>query len=374
MRSLDVARQACDRHLPGLRAALAEVPLLDLERPRNPGIGIFRSHGGPGLLVPAEHGGAGASPVEAMRTIAAVAAASPSLAVGTAMHHFSVATLYVVVEANGPDALETVLLQEVAAKGLLISSAGAEGRSGQSIVKPAMTAVPVEGGYLVNGSKKPCSLARSMDLLTATVALPDGALGLMFAPADLPGISVHDFWASDILAGAESDEVRFTDVLVGEDFVVRPDLDDPSGVDRLQAIGFVWFECIMASVYLGVAAALAERVFLAGRGSAAERAALGVRLDTATFLVEGLARLISQRDYDEDSLAKSVITRFAVQDAIGDAARQAVELLGGMTFLGSPEIAYLSAATQPLAFHPPSRVSSAQGLADYFAGGSFRIA
>jgi alkylation response protein AidB-like acyl-CoA dehydrogenase len=377
VRSLAVAKETAERHLPGLCAALSKVPLLELERPGNPGIGLFRSHGGPGLLVPKEHGGVGASPLEAMRAITAVASCSPSLAVGTAMHHFTVATLYEVVAASGPEALETILLQEIAAKGLLISSGGAEGRTGQSIVAPTMTAVPVEGGYLVNGSKKPCSLAHSMDLLSATVALPrEGggtALGMMVVPADLPGISVHPFWKSDILAGAESEEVRLTDVEVAEDFVVRPDLDDPSGVDALTAIAFVWFQCMISSVYLGAAGALAERAVTAGKGGAAARAALGVRLDTATYLVEGLARLLDQRDFDDDALAKAVITRFAVQDAITDAAAQAAELLGGMAFIGSPEVAYLMAACRPLAFHPPSRAAVAQGLADYFGGRPFRI-
>jgi isobutylamine N-monooxygenase len=370
MRSLDIAAQTCERYLPGLHAALSAIPLLDLEKRDNPGIELFRVYGGPGLLVPAEHGGAGASPLDAVRAITAIASRAPSLAVGTAMHHFSVATLFVVVEMQGPEAMETVLLQEIAGKRLLVSSAGAEGRSRQSIVAPSMTAVPADGGYLVNGSKKPCSLSRSMDLLTATVTLPDGALGLMFAPADLPGISVHPFWESDILAGAESDEVRFTDVRVPEEFVVRPDLSDPSGVDAMQAAGFIWFECIISAVYLGIASALVERVFRAGRGDAD----LGVRLDTATCLVEGLARMIGQRDWDNDALARSVITRLAVQDALGEATRRAVELLGGMAFITSPEIGYLLTASQLLAFHPPSRTAIAPNLSAYFSGHPFRFA
>lgn len=374
MRSLSIAKETCEKYLPGLCQALSAVPLLDLEKRDNPGIDLFRAHNGPGLLVPVEYGGAGASPLDAVRAISAIASLAPSLAVGTAMHHFSVATLFVVVETQGPEAMETILLQEIATKRLLLSSAGAEGRTRQSIVAPTMTAVPVEGGYVVNGSKKPCSLSRSMDLLTATVALPDGALGLMFAPADLPGISVHPFWGSDILAGAESDEIRFTDVTVPQEFVVRPDLSDPSGVDTLQAVGFIWFECIISAVYLGITSALVARVFQGERGSVAERAAVGVRLDTATCLVEGLARMIGQRDSDNDALAKSVITRLAVQDAIGDAARQATELLGGMAFISSPEIAYLLAASQPLAFHPPSRTAIGQSLSDYFAGSPFRFA
>ena len=45
----------------------------------------------------------------------------------------------------------------------------AEGRPGAGILSPTMTARPVEGGVVVDGAKKPCSLARSMTMLTASV-------------------------------------------------------------------------------------------------------------------------------------------------------------------------------------------------------------
>jgi hypothetical protein len=47
---------------------------------------------------------------------------------------------------------------------------------------------------------------------------------------------------------------------------------------------------------------------------------------------------------------------------------QAVELLGGMAYIGSSNVAYLAAASHAIAFHPPSRASTAGGLLDYYAG------
>jgi hypothetical protein len=42
---------------------------------------------------------------------------------------------------------------------------------------------------------------------------------------------------------------------------------------------------------------------------------------------------------------------------------------GGMSFIESPETAYLLAATRALAFHPPSRAAAAGPIARYLADG-----
>ena len=47
----------------------------------------------------------------------------------------------------------------------------------------------------------------------------------------------------------------------------------------------------------------------------------------------------------------------------------AAATLGGMSFIESPEIAYLLGATRALAFHPPSRAAAAGPMARYLAGG-----
>ena len=74
-----------------------------------------------------------------------------------------------------------------------------------------MRAVDTPGGLLVSGVKKPCSLAHSMTMLTASVAVPgpDGRdqLAVVLIPADTPGVRTEPFWVSPALAGAESDAV-----------------------------------------------------------------------------------------------------------------------------------------------------------------------
>src|SRR3712207_37040 len=235
-----------------------------------------------------------------------------------------------------------------------------------------MVAEAVPGGYLVNGSKKPCSLSRSMDLLTASVGIaqPDGstAMGLLMLPADTPGVSIHPFWSTFALAGAESNEVRLTDVLVTPEQVIAPDPELAEAMDQLTTVGLIWFQMTVCAAYTGIASALVEQVLQRDRGSVTDRAALAVRIESAAALTEGLARRIEAGETDNDALAAALVTRFAAQDAIAATVNQAVELLGGMAFIGSSDVAYLASAAHAIAFHPPSRSASAGALLDYYAG------
>ncbi|BCJ68110.1 acyl-CoA dehydrogenase family protein [Polymorphospora rubra] len=372
MRSLDQARTLCESYLPGLIDGLTELPFDRREAPGGATLPVFRNAGGPGLVIPKDYGGLGATPLDAVRVTRAIGSLAPSLAVATTMHHFSVATLFTFAESIKNSGMEWALLEAITSRNLLVSSGFAEGRPAQGILAPTMTATPVEGGYRINGSKKPCSLTHSMDLLTASVSVPATGGGTQTAfllmPATLRGISRHPFWGSSVLAGAESDEIRLTDVFI-EDELVIPTENGPDGMlDDLQTVGFIWFELLITASYLGMASALVERALTAGRGGTTERAALATRLETATQLIEGAARALMAGETDSGALAQVLMARYGAQDALTDAAQRAVELLGGMSFIGSPDVAYLIAACQCVAFHPPSRGSVAASLLDYVDG------
>ena len=377
MRSLDIARDTCEKYHPGLGKAIADIPFMDRETPGSPLIELFRAHGGPGLVVPKEFEGHGAGPLDAVRVMRAIGAASPSLGAAVTMHHFTAGTLFALAgTANRLTDAQVELLSRIAPEGLLAASGWAEGRTDQNILTPSVTAQPTDGGYLVNGGKKPCSLAKSMDLLTASVSLPlDGepSLAMLLIPARQDGISTHPFWGTPVLAAAESDEVRLTDVFVPEELVVRTTPDDPTRLDDLQIAGFVWFELLITSMYLGVGSALVEQVLAKARGSVTDRAALGVRLEAAIGGIEGVARALEAGDAGEDTVAAVLVARFAAQDAVASVAQFAVELLGGMAYVSAPEVAYLASAARPLAFHPPSRTSTAAALVEYFGGGELQL-
>jgi len=372
MRSLDEARDVCERYHPGLCSALAEVPLLEREAAGGPVLDLFRKYGGPGLLVPRASGGAGAGPLDSVRIMRAMSSYSPSLGAATTMHHFTVAMLFSLASTAGrltPGQLD--LLAKIAPDNLIVASGWAEGKPHTNILIPAAIARLAEGGYLVNGGKKPCSLSRSMDLLTASVALPvngESTLALLLIPAGLPGITVHKFWSSNVLGGAESDEVRLTDVFVPDELVIRTEPDDPHRLDDLQTAGFAWFEMLATAIYVGAASGLVEQVLDRGRGTITDRAYAATQLEAAAGLVEGAARAIDDGVTGDEAVATVLVARYAAQQALAAASDMAAELLGGIAFMRSSEIGYLLAAVRPLAYHPPSRTATAQPLVDYFSG------
>jgi alkylation response protein AidB-like acyl-CoA dehydrogenase len=378
LRSLDAARAACERYHPGLLKELENVPFAERERPGSPVIDLFRVCGGVGLLVPTEYAGHGAQPYEALQITLALGALSPSLVAAVTMHHFTVAMLYSL--ASRPDRLseaQLALLHRVVPEQQVLASGWAEGRTQANILAPAVTARPVNGGYLLSGAKKPCSLSASMNLLTASVAIhPEqgpAELALALVPADAPGLTVRPFWGNALLAGAESDEVRLEDVYVPEEMVVRAGADDPSKLDDLQQAGFVWFETLISAGYAGAAAGLVEQVLDRGRGTVDERARLVVDLEATLALLESSARGIGPHPA-EDEVARSLVVRYTVQDALPRIASQALELLGGLDFISTNDHTAAAAAVRALAFHPPARAGASEPLLRYFAGGPLELA
>jgi alkylation response protein AidB-like acyl-CoA dehydrogenase len=377
MRSLDTARQICEKHHPGLCAALDEIPLLEREAVGSPVIGLFRKFGGVGLLVPPEYSGAGASALEAVRVMRGLSSYSPSLGAAVTMHHFTAAMLFSLARtADRLTGRQIDLLSRVVSEGLLMASGWAEGKPNQNILLPSVSARRDGDHWLLSGGKKPCSLSRSMDLLTASVALStDGedSLAVALVPAHSPGISVHPFWSSWVLAAAQSDEVRLTDVRVSDELIIRTRPDDPHRLDDLQTAGFVWFVMLISSVYVGAVSALAAQVLDGGRGSVTDRASVAVGVESAVGQLEGVARAVDDGLSGDDAVAAVLVARFAVQTAMAAATDLAAELLGGIAFIRSSDVAYLSSAVRALAFHPPSRTSAAEPLLDYFAGEPLRL-
>ncbi|MBV9162461.1 MAG: acyl-CoA/acyl-ACP dehydrogenase [Pseudonocardiales bacterium] len=378
MRSLTVARQTCEDFHPGLLDSLEQISLTERESPGSPVMEIFRKHRGAGLLVPPEYGGDGASPLDAVRAQRGVASASPSLGVASVMHHFTVAMLFSLARtAQRLTPAQLKLLSGVAGDGLLLASGWAEGRTNQNILAPAVVARPVADGYLVNGAKQPCSLSRAMDLLTASVTIsePDGrsSLALLLIPADSPGVSIESFWSTPILAAAQSDRVLLIDVVVPEELVIRSTPDDEDRLDDLQTAGFVWFELLVTSAYTGAASVLVDQVLAMGRGTSGDRAVLGTRLAAAIDLVEGAARAIQDGLAGDEAVAITLIARYTVQDLLSSIVDTAAELLGGMGFIRSFDVAYLASTVRALAFHPPSRGSVASALVEYLEGKPLRL-
>ncbi|MGQ4511766.1 acyl-CoA dehydrogenase family protein [Streptomyces sp. DW26H14] len=378
MTFLEIERSTAEALLPGLDAALTAHPLDVLESAPSPAIAAFRATGGPALLVPKDNAGLGATPLEAVRVQRAVGSRCPSLAVATTMHHFSVAGL--VRAAAYGDGLEGLLLEAVAKDRLLLASAFAEGNTGQNILKPHITARRRDDGRIVlNGSKMPCSLSRSMDLLTASVVMTgeDGVerLAVAVVPAGTPGLDVRPFWRTPVLAGAESDQIVLTDVELDPQMVVMTDVTADAVPDSLNLAGFLWFEILLTAGYVGVASALVERV-LRKPGGPADPTPFLADIEAAALSVEAVAHVMGDLDparWTDTLLVKALCARYAAQDAIARTTTACQAALGGMVFVGSPEAGYLASAATGLTFHPPSRSRMGGPLREFLDGAPLRI-
>jgi len=368
-------RTALEALLPGLDERLLETPLLEHEQPGGPALAAFREAGGAGLLVPTDYHGRGATAVQAVRVQRAIGSRSPSLAVATTMHHFSVAGLIEVSDAGG---LGWLFLESTARNGTLMASGFAEGQPGQSILTPTMDAKPSANGFVITGSKKPCSLTHSMDVLTASVVIPATSgnakeLAVALIPANDERIERRPFWNSPYLAGAESDEVIVNGVEIPEDLLVRTEFGPDDSMDQVQVTSFLWFELLMTASYLGAASALVERMLDAGKGETADRSTLVMELEAAMCGVERVALAIDLGERGEDVLTRALYVRYATQDAIGRVVSSAMEQLGGMAFIRSAEVGYLATAARALAFHPPARSRIHGALLDVLAGDPLRV-
>ena len=180
----------------------------------------------------------------------------------------------------------------------------------------------VDGGLLVSGAKKPCSLTWSMDLMSASVAVadPDGGpdrSAVVLVPAPSEGIERRRFWQSWVLAGAESDEVVLTDVHVPEALVFYPSTG--AEMDPVQARGFV---CVRAAHHrvLRRRRVRARRAGPARRqGRRGDRALLVSELETTTAALEHVATAM---DTDEARRpARRVAARALRRRARGGARR-----------------------------------------------------
>lgn len=365
LRFLQRERATMEQYLPGLDAKLAELPLSIMEAPGSPALQLFRDSGGPGLLVPKEYGGAGASALAVTRIHRALGSRSPSLAIATNMHTCTVAAI-------PPCAATAELLQSIAQQNLYLASGFADGRAGSSVLLPNLKAEPVAGGWLLSGSKKPCSLSQSMDFLTASVLLPSPSgqgqeLALATIPANAPGIEVRPFRDRWVLAGSETNEVVLNQVEVRGEYISY--FGNAEELNIAISKAFLWFELFVSSCYLGAASNLVERVLTQKKGTSAERMSLCIEAEGSMAALEGIARELMAGCEDPDSVTRFLYVRYSVQRCIERVAAHAAELLGGMAYLGSNDVASVFAACRALAFHPPSRLSVAQALDEYIMGG-----
>jgi alkylation response protein AidB-like acyl-CoA dehydrogenase len=233
-----------------------------------------------------------------------------------------------------------------------------------------------DGGVLLSGSKKPCSLATSMDLLTASYVRATAAgdeLMVALVPARSPGLTRHAFWNNRALAGAQSDEVRLQDVNVPNRMLFSAGLKQALG--EVQIVGFVWFELLMSASYLGACSGFVEQVIQRERWTAADRMELACGLQLCMSALEGISAEFAQDGCSlDDLLPRLLLLRYELERHICRISDLAHEMLGGVSFIQSEESSLWLLSCRGLRFHPPARISMVANLATYLRGGAFFMA
>lgn len=370
MKFLELERTVIEQYAPGLDRVLENIGIEALEQTPSPGISIFRDHRVGRLLLPKQFGGLGASALEALRFQIALASRAPSLAVGTTMHQYKIAAL-VELTKGGRDL--SAILTSISQNNWLVASGGSEGEAGRTLYKPSMTARDAEdgNGILVTGTKKPCSLTWSMDLLSVMLrSSPDsrycGELLHVLIDPNHPSVRREKFWTNPILAASESDAVILSDTPVDSKHIFPIGSADDAKPFALAA--FAWFELLACGAYMGVVGALLERMLKENKGTKMSRAEISIQHDTLLAALEFMAMKLDQGELDSELLSRIFRIRFFAEKSIPKMAALCLENIGGLTFSRSFEVGYLALASRILYFHPPSMHSMTDNLADQLLG------
>lgn len=368
MNILSQERAVLDRVLPGLDAQLAQLPLVQLEGPDSPALGWFKAANGTSLLIPQAFGGMGLGAREVLRIQHALGSRSPSLALATNMHTCTVAAI-------PPCEATQSLLHMIATDRLFVASGFAEGRPATSIQSPGIEVQVTPEGLVLNGSKKPCSLGRSMDLFTASVLVPqpDGKrrFALVTVPAHLEGITSRSFGEPGFLDAAENMEVVLNGVQVPHEYVSY--FGEELTLTQELSAAFLWFELFVSASYLGAASALVERLYRQRRGSAATRSLLAGRIQVCMLSLEAVAGRIDAGERNVHAVVGALMARYEAQKTVMQVATDAAEQLGGMQYLEGGDVQYLLRVCRALAFHPPGRWVMDEALDRFFSGQELQI-
>ncbi len=368
------AREVLERYAPGLDQHLADLGLETLERLEPHQLAdLIRQYQLPGLWIPQSLGGKGIMAYDGIRLQRAIGARAPSMALMLTMHNFTISFCQGLADVV-PACAD--MLRQTAEHNLLVASAFAEGRYGAGILDSTVYVVrESDGNYRINGRKKPCSMTHCMDIITLGIAEknPDGSkrTGMAILPANLPGITRHQFWNTSVLAAADSHELRFEDVRISEDQILLSSEDNPEKdqiIAGAETSGLCWFEIVATASYLGIVSGLAEKSLMNDKVNPHERAKLGSELECAQAALDGAVRIMETAEVEQSLLAKILFIRFGIQRQIEQSAMLGAELAGGLNFICNGNMALLLSASRCLAFHPISRKAAEPMLAQWLSG------
>ncbi len=219
----------------------------------------LRAAGLPALVIPVEHGGWGATLLETVMALEALAVGDGSTALNVTMHMQTMGAA--AEEGNWPPALFARLCREVVEKGALINSIASEPELGSPSRggKPKTTATPIMGAdgrpteWVIEGRKSFASMVPALDyaILPATLQDGSGEVARFVTPVG-PGFEIVETWDAMGMRSTGSHDVVLKGVRApAEAMLVQGDGGKGAKVNP-------WFMLGVSAVYAGVAQAALE--------------------------------------------------------------------------------------------------------------------
>jgi len=292
------------------------------------------------LVVPVEMGGRGGSYVDFSVAAEEIARGDASTCLCFTMHCAGVAAALAGDDDQRQRAMER--LEEGAVFTVVFTERG----SGTHFMQPQTSAMPIEGGYLLNGGK---SFATSAGAATVVVlnavvdGTPEGAFTLfMVDPKANPGVEVAGRWDAMGMRGNDSRSLVFTDA-----FVPASDRIGPEGEGKDVVLGRPNFIALgLAAASVGIAqAALDMAVEHATTRVIAPATEPIATYQAIQFLVAEMAittnamRLMVTRaaqtaDLDPDAAGAAMTEAKAFCNENGfDVANKALQVVGGRGYV-----------------------------------------
>ncbi|WP_263172700.1 acyl-CoA dehydrogenase family protein [Streptomyces sp. SCSIO ZS0520] len=295
-----------------------------------------------GLCLPAEAGGSGLGALETAQCLEAFGrgSADTGLAFAVAAHLLACA---VPVRDFASEESRAALLPALASGEMIAANAMTEDEAGSDISALSVTARPVDGGYVLNGSKSWASNGPVADLVV-TYAITDAKAGFLgvsaFAvPADTPGLIREPALAKTGLEGCHAGRIRFEECAVPASCLLG---EEGQGAAVFQH-SMAWERAALFGIYLGlmrrqldqiVQHASRRRQF--GRrigefqGVSHRIAAMRQRLESARLLLYRACWLL---DAGQDHTAAVALSKIAVSEAAVANSLDAVHLSGAVGYL-----------------------------------------
>ena len=295
--------------------------------------------GGPGLVVPVDHGCAGGALSALAEACEALGSACASTAMVFLMHSVTAAT---VATGGGPRA--ATALADMAG-GTLGTLAFSERGTGAHFYAPELRAVRANGGVRISGRKSFVTSGGHAELYLVLVqAEAEGAADAYLVRGDHPGVTADGIWAGLGMAGNSS-------VALELDGVELTDDDRVGGAGEGIALVFgavaPFFLVGLAAVNVGIASAAAaaatthaaERRYADGSSLAEVQyiqhllADMDLATRQARLLVREAARLGEAGD--EAALVAIMEAKVAATEAAAAVTQKALEATGGQGYTSS---------------------------------------